>query len=510
MLVVVLDNSILKVALRDIQQSLQATQGELEWAINSYTLVFAGLLFTYGVLGDRFGRRRALVLGLTIFGVASALSAFASTPDQLIIGRALMGVGGAAVLPSTLSIISNVFEPAERGRAIAIWAGATGVAVALGPITGGVLLAHFWWGSVFLVNVPVVLFGLVAIMRIVPESMDPQRSKLDPVGVGLSIIGILAVVFGIIKGGESSDWTSGSVLVPLLGGLAVLVAFGWWEKRIDHPALDISLFRNPAFSAACAATTLAFFALFGAAFYVSLYLQYARGFTALQAGFTFLPVAVALMTFAPRSAALVKTYGAKRVCGGGLLTVMVSFGGYHFVDVHTPLVVVLVLLLLQGIGMAHIVAPATEAMMATLPRDRVGAGSSVNNTVRQVGGALGVAVLGSVLASSYRAQVAGAVQQLPPGLRAPAQESIGGALAVAEKLPGAAGAQLAAAARDGFVAAMHATSTVSSLVALLGALVVFRYMPGRPAETPNLEADPAAADPADPAATTAGSRSSGR
>ena len=490
MLVVVLDNTILNVALKDIQESLNATQGELEWSINSYTLVFAGLLFTYGVLGDRFGRRRALLLGLTIFGVASALSAFATTPDQLIAGRALMGVGGAAVLPSTLSIISNVFEPAERGRAIAIWAGATGVAVALGPITGGILLAHFWWGSVFLVNVPVVLFGLVAIVRIVPESRDPLPAKLDPVGVGLSIVGIVAVVFGIIKGGESSAWGSVPVLLPLLGGIGVLVFFGWWEKRIDHPALDVSLFRSPAFSAACAATTLSFFALFGAAFYVSLYLQYARGFTPLQAGFTFLPVAVTLMTFAPRSAALVKRYGAKRVCGGGLLTVAVSFGGYHFVDVHSPLALVLLLLLLQGTGMAHIVAPATEAMMATLPRDRVGAGSSVNNTVRQVGGALGVAVLGSVLASSYRSHVASVVEQLPPALRATASESVGGALAVAGRLPGAAGAELADAARTGFVQAMHLTSSVSSAVALFGALVVLRYMPGRPAD---------AASPADAA-----------
>lgn len=480
LLVVVLDTTIVTVALTQIQQGLRATQGELEWVVDAYPLVFAGLLVTGGVLGDRFGRRRTLLLGLTTVGVASALSAFATTPDQLIAGRALMGIGGAAVLPSTLAVLGDVFAPAERGRAIAIWAGATGVALALGPVTGGLLLAHLWWGSVFLVNVPVALFALVAVARIVPESTDPLPARLDPVGVGLSLVGLVAVVSGIIQGGQGSGWGSAPVLGPLLGGTLVLACFGWWERRTDHPALDVSLLRSPVFSAACAATTLGFFALSGAAFSVSLYLQYARGFTPLQAGVTLLPLAVALITCAPRSAALVKVYGAKRVCGGGLLTVAVSVGGYQRVGVHTPLVVVLLLLLLQGAGLAHVVAPATEAMRATLPRDRVGAGSSVNTALRQVGGALGVAVLGAVLTSSYRAHVAGVAAQLPPALRGAASESVGGALAVAQRLPGATGAPLAEAARAGFVQALHLASTVSALVALCGALVVLRYLPGRP------------------------------
>ena len=478
MLVVVLDNTVLTVALKPIQQSLGATQSQLAWALNAYTLLFAGLLLTGSLVGDRYGHRRVLVVGLAIFGVASALSAFAATPDLLIVGRALMGVGAAAVVPSTLSVIGNVFGPAERGRALAVWAGATGVAVVVGPIAGGVLLTHFWWGSVLAVNVPVVLFSAVAIGRLVPESRHPAPGRLDLLGVVLSIVGLVAVVYGISKGGETREWAGAPVLVPLLGGVAVLAVSGWRQQRSDHPAPDLALFGNPALLAAWAATTLAFFALFGATFYLTFYLQYARGFTPLQAGLTFLPIALALMTFAPRSARLVKEYGAKRVCAGGLLTVALAFGGYLFVDAQTPLLFVLLLLLLLGTGLAHVVAPATESMMATLSRDRVGAGSSVNNTVRQVGGALGVAVLGAVLASSYRSHVEVVVQQVPEPLRGTASESVGGALAVAARLPGAAGVRLADAARDAFVAAMHTTAAVSALVALLGAVIVLRYLPG--------------------------------
>ena len=481
MLVVVLDNTILNVALKTIQQDLHATQSQLEWAVNSYSLVFAGLLFTYGVLGDRFGRKRFLVLGLTVFGLASALSAFSPSPGWLIAGRALMGVGGAAVLPSTLAIISNVFEPAERGRAIAVWAGATGIAIALGPITGGALLAHLWWGSVFLVNVPVVLVAVASIVWLVPESRDPSPQALDPVGVVLSIAGLVGLVYGIIKGGQTTQWGSAAVLVPLLGGLALLAVFVAVERRSSHPALDVTLFRNPAFSAACAATTLAFFALFGATFFLSFYLQYARGYTALQAGTRLLPVALAIMFFAPRSAKLVQRLGAKRVCATGLGLVATSFAGYLLVDARTSIWWVELLLLLQGAGMANVLAPATESIMSTLPRERAGSGSSVNNTVRQVGGALGVAVLGSVLSASYRSHVEGALTTLPAAARDTAAESIGGLQLVAERLAPAAREQLLAAGRGAFIDAMHVTALGSALVALLGAVVVAIWLPGRAA-----------------------------
>jgi EmrB/QacA subfamily drug resistance transporter len=491
LLVVVLDNTILNVALKTIQQDLGATQSELAWAVNAYTLVFAGLLFTYGVLGDRYGRRRALVVGLTLFGLASALCAFASTPEHLIAARALMGIGGAAVMPSTLSIISNVFEADERGKAIGIWAGFVGIAIAVGPITGGLLLEHFWWGSVFLVNVPVVLVALAAIVWIVPESKDPSPQGLDPLGVVLSIVGLVLLVYGIIKGGETTEWGSAIVLGPMLGGVAVLTLFVLLQRRSRAPMLDVTLFRNPAFSAACAAVTLVMFALFGAVFYLSFYLQYARDYSPLEAGVRLLPVAIAMSFFAPRSATMVKRYGAKAVCAVGLLLVSVSFGGYLFVDERTPIAVVLVLLFLQGAGMANVMAPATESIMSTLPRERAGAGSAVNTTVRQVGGALGVAVLGSILSAAYRNQVTPALAGLPPEAQDVAAESIGGTQLVAERLPESARAALDVASTDAFITAMHYTSVGSALVALLGVAVVLRWLPGKGA-IPRPDADRAA------------------
>jgi len=480
LLIVVLDNTILNVALKTIQQDLEATQSELAWAVNSYTLVFAGLLFTYGVLGDRFGRRRALVIGLVLFGLASVLSAFASSPEALIASRALMGIGGAAVMPSTLAIITNVFEPGERGKAIGIWAGFTGVAIAVGPITGGLLLEHFWWGSVFLINVPVVLVALAAIFWIVPESKDPHPRSVDPVGVVLSIVGLVLVVYGIIEGGETTAWGSAGVLGPLLGGVAVLAVFVLLQRRFRAPMLDVTLFRNPAFSAACGAVTLAMFALFGTVFFVSFYLQYARDLSPLQAGATFVPVAVGLSFFSPRSAGVVRRFGAKRVCAVGLGLVTLSFSGWQLVDERTPIAFVMLLLLLQGSGMANVIAPATESIMSTLPRERAGAGAAVNTTVRQVGGALGVAILGSILSASYRAGITPALAGLPEASREVAAESIGGTQLVAAELGAALAGPLEAAGVRAFVEAMHATALGSALVAALGVVVVLRWLPGRP------------------------------
>jgi len=479
LMVVVLDNTILNVALKTIQQDLQTSQSELAWAVNSYTLVFAGLLFTYGVLGDRYGRRLALMVGLSVFGVASALCAFSASAAQLIGFRALMGLGAAAVLPSTLSIITNVFDPSERPKAIGIWAGFVGTAIAIGPITGGLLLEHFWWGSIFLVNVPVVVVALFAIVLLVPESKDPAPGRPDPVGVVLSVAGLVLVVYAIIRGGETTRWGSAAVLAPLLGGLAVLVLFVLLQRRRREPALDVTLFKNPAFSAACGAVTLVMFALFGTVFFFSFYLQYAREYTPLEAGIRLLPVAVAMAFFAPRSAGLVRRFGVKAVCAAGLLLVAVSFAGYVLIDETTSIWAVSVLLFLQGAGMAHVMAPATESIMSTVPREKSGAGAAVNTTVRQVGGALGVAVLGSVLSATYRGSITPALADLPERAQLLAGESIGGTLMLAEQLPIAQAAPLQRAAVDAFIGAMHTTALCSSAVAFLGVLVVLRWLPGR-------------------------------
>src|SRR5947207_8139394 len=291
LLVVVLDNTILNVALKTIadpHRGLGASQSQLEWSINSYTLVFAGLLFTAGVLGDRYGRRAVLLTGLALFGLASLAWAYAQDPNQLIAARAIMGIGGAAVLPATLSIISNVFDPRERGRAIGVWAGSVGLAVAIGPVVGGLLLEHYWWGSVFLINVPIVVAGIVAVLLMVPESRDPRPGRVDFVGVGLSIAGLVALVYGVIDGGDHgfgqpAPWGS------IVAGLAMLAAFVAYERRIPFPSLDVRLFANPRFSASVAAVGLMFFAAMGAFFFLAFYLQLVRGYTPLSAGLLMTP-----------------------------------------------------------------------------------------------------------------------------------------------------------------------------------------------------------------------------
>jgi EmrB/QacA subfamily drug resistance transporter len=483
LLVVVLDNTILNVALKTIadpEVGLGATQSQLEWSINSYTLVFAGLLFTFGVVGDRLGRKRILVAGMAMFAVASLFSAYAQTPDQLIWARALMGLGGAAIMPQTLSIITNVFEPDERARAIGIWSGAVGLAIAIGPVTGGLLLEHFWWGSVFLVNVPVIVLGAVLMTFLVPESRNPEPGGLDPAGVLMSIVGLVALSYGIIQGGERGSWLEPGVLGPIAAGAAVLALFVWYEARAEHPAFDVRLFRDPRLSAAVAAIALCFFAASGVFFFAGFYLQSVRGLSALESGAMLLPFAAAQLIFSPRSAALVRRFGAKVVCTVGLALVAAALAAYPVLSIgtETPLWVMGTVFFVQGAGMAHVMAPATESVMSALPREKAGAGSALNNTARQVAVAMGVAVLGSVVAALYRDDLAEQLNALPPGVRTAAGESIEGAHAVSERL-GAAADGLTAAADTAFVNAMQTAAGAAALVAFIGAMVVLKWMPGR-------------------------------
>ncbi|GID93175.1 MFS transporter [Amorphoplanes digitatis] len=486
LLVVVLDNTVLNVALRTIadpREGLGASQSQLEWAINSYTLVFAGLLFTAGILADRFGRRLTLTVGLALFGTASLLSAYAQSADQLIWARALMGLGAAAVMPATLSIIANVFDPRERGRAIGVWAGAVGLGVAIGPIVGGLLLEHFWWGSVFLINVPIVIAGVVLVLTLVPESRDPKPGRIDLVGVLLSIVGLTLLTYGVIEGGENGFGQAES-WGTLVVSVAVLAGFILYERSIDHPSLDVKLFAIPQFSASVAAIGLVFFAAMGAMFFSAFYLQLVRGYGPLASGALFVPFAVAQMIFAPRSAAMVRRFGAKLVSTVGLLLVAAGLAGWLLIDATTPIWAVGALFFLMGVGMANVMPPATESIMSVLPREKAGVGSAVSNTIRQVGGALGVATLGAVISSTYRDEVASATAGLPDAARGVAQESISGAYGVAERA-GPAGQALIGSANDAFVTAMHYATIGSTIFALLGALVAAIWLPGRrPAGTP--------------------------
>jgi EmrB/QacA subfamily drug resistance transporter len=478
LLVVVLDNTILNVALRvlaDPEQGLGASQAQLEWSINSYTLVFAGLLFSFGVLGDRLGRRRLLLVGLALFGLSSLASAYAQDPGQLIAARALMGLAAAAIMPVTLSIISNVFDPRERGRAIGVWAGAVGLGAAIGPVTGGFLLEHFWWGSIFLVNVPVVGIGLVAIVGLVPESRDPEPGRPDLVGMVLSVVGLVALVYGIIDGGEHG-FGRPVVWAAIATGVAVLAGFVAWELRTRYPSLDVRLFRDPRFATATGAIALMSFAALGVFFFTTFFLQLVRGLSPMAAGALLVPFAVSQLVFAPRSAAMVQRYGAKAVSAGGMGLSALALAGWMFIDQHTPLWVVGALFFVQGSGMANVMPPAMESILSTLPRERAGVGSAVANTVRQVGGALGIAVLGAVVMAVYRGGVAPAAAALPAGAERGATESIAGAYAVAERL---GAPELVPAADDAFLTAIHTAAGAAAAITLLAVLVVLRWLPGR-------------------------------
>ena len=473
LLVVGLDNTILNVAIPTLQERLGATQGQIEWIIDSYVLVFAGLLLTMGALGDKFGRRRALSVGLLAFGAASVLSAFSGSANVLIGTRALMGIGAALIMPSTLSILTNVFPPAERGRAIAIWAGVSGLGIGIGPIAGGLLLEHFWWGAIFLVNVPIVAGALVAGRFLVPESKDVHAPRLDPVGALLSILGLSALVFAIIEA-PIRGWLSAETLGAGALGLLILGFFVANEARSDHPMLPVEFFKNPRFSAGSGAVTLAFFALFGTTLLLTQYQQLVRGYTALEAGVRVLPVALALVAFAPNSARVAARFGTKRTVAGGLTVLALTLASLRLFEVGTPYWKLGLVYFLMGAGMAHVVAPSTEAIMGALPRNRAGVGSAVNDTTRQVGGALGVAILGSLLSSAYAAHIRPAIAHLPAPVRAEARDSIVKTMFVADGDPA-----LVHAAKVAFTDAMGTVALVAAVFALLGAVAVVLFLPAR-------------------------------
>ncbi|MFF5572503.1 MFS transporter [Streptomyces luteogriseus] len=483
LLIVVLDNSILNVAIKTISTpaptGLGATQSELEWAINAYTLVFAGLLFTAGLLGDRLGRKKVLLGGLAVFGLGSALAAFSGSPGELITFRAVMGLGAAFVMPATLAVLMNVFEREEQPKAIGIWAGGVGLAVAIGPITGGVLLDHFWWGSVFLVNVPIVVLGLVLMLWLVPDSRDPHPGRVDPVGVVLSVVGLVLLVYGIIKGGQLADFTDVTVLATIGAGLAVLVAFVVFEKRSDHPSIDVTYFKDKVFSAAIAAIALVFFALMGVTFFAVFYTQSVRGYSPLQTGLLMLPLAAAQLIFAPRARLVVDRFGNRVTTTAGMVVIAAMLAAFATLDADTPIWILEVIFFLMGAGMAHIMTPVSVVIMQALPREKAGSASALSNTFRQVGGALGIAVLGSVLSTAYRTGIEDKLGVLPPALRHTAGESIEATLGVADGL-GPRGESLIAPAYDAFLHAMHITALWGAGIALIGAVVVALFLPGRP------------------------------
>lgn len=514
LLVVVLDNTILNIALPTIQRDLSASQSQLVWAVDAYILVFASLLFTWGVLGDRYGRKKVLVIGLSLFGLASAICAFAASANMLIAFRALMGVGGAAVLPTTLAIITVVFPPHERGKAIGAWAAGVGGAVALGPVLGGILLEHpdwsSWltgndWGSVFLINVPIVIVGLFFIWRVVPETKNPHPRKLDIPGLLISATGLVLLVYGIIDASSTRSWLAPSVILPMTAGIILIAFFLWTEARSDHASFDVSLFRNRGYAVSLAAVSLAFFALSGITFSLPFYLQILRGYSTLVAGLCFVPFAVGQLIAAPRSAAMVNRFGYKPVMTTGLVLVAFSMLMLARVPIDAPLWAILTVFLLFGLGMGSVIAPGSTVMQNVLPLARAGAGSAVQNTVRQVAGALGVAIVGTVLATQYAANLTSVMDRVPASFPDEARQAATESIIAADQILTQASAQgvsasvidpLRAGAYEAFLSAAHVTSFISFVVIVIAALLVFFLLPKI---TPPAKGDRAVGAPADPA-----------
>ena len=399
--VIVIDGTIVNVALPTLVRELGATTSQLQWVVDAYTLVFAGLLLAAGSLGDRFGRKGFLMAGMALFGLFSGLGAMASSPGQLIAARGAMGIGAALIFPATLAILVNVFrDPKERATAIALWAATSGLSVALGPVTGGFLLEHFFWGSVLLVNVPIVIVAVVLIAVVVPTSRDTTIARFDPLGMVLSIAGISILVWAVIEGPDHG-WLSSTSIAAFGAAAFLLVAFIQVEMRSSHPMLDVGVFKHARFTAGSLSVTVAFFGLFGFIFMVTQYFQLVRGYGTLSAGVHTVPFALFTGAAAPSSAKLAERFGTKRVVAAGLVMMAGGFFMSGSFAADTPYAVVVVAMFFMGAGLGLVNAPATESIMGSLPPEKAGVGSAVNDTTRELGGTLGVAVVGSLFSSVY-------------------------------------------------------------------------------------------------------------
>jgi EmrB/QacA subfamily drug resistance transporter len=482
--VIVVDTTITNVAIPSLANELDASTRQLQWIVDAYNLVFAGLLLAAGSLGDRYGRRLALVGGLAAFALTSALAATASSAAALILARGLMGAGAAFIFPATLALITSVFTVAsERAKAIAIWTAVSGAGVAAGPITGGWLLDHFWWGSVFLVNVPVAVLGIVLALRYVPETRDRSVPRLDVVGAVLSVAAIGAIVWTIIEAPELG-WTSLATLGGFTGGAALLGLFVVRELRVANPMLPVRIFRNLRFTAASVSVTAAFFALFGFIFLVTQYFQFVRGYTPLEAGVRTVPFALAVAVGSVLGARVVERVGTTRVVAAGLASMTLGFVWVSFSTPATSYGWIVLQMLLMGGGLGLTSAPATESIMGSLPVDKAGVGSAVNDTTRELGGTLGVAVVGSVFNSLYASSLAGSAiaDQVPAPVTDAARESVGAAYAVAGSLGDAAGPWISTVQRafmDGFGVACLVVAGVTAA----GSLFALRFLPARVAES---------------------------
>jgi EmrB/QacA subfamily drug resistance transporter len=480
LLVVVIDNTILNTALPTLARVLPAGTSSLQWIADAYTLCFAALLIPAGALGDRYGRRTSLVGGLAVFALGSAAAAFASGTGMLIGARVVMGLGAAFVMPATLSILNSVFPPRERPQAIAAWSAVAGVGIVIGPTLGGLLLSHFWWGSVFLINIPLVALALAGVLLTVPETAEPGRGRLDFTGT-LMIAGALFLVVDAIIEAPARGWTGWVTLAELAAGVAMLGLFTWWELHIPNPLIDLRVFAVRAFSAAAASVTVIFFALFGSLFVLTQYLQLVHGYSPLSAGVRALPFAIAMAAVSPVSTVLAGRLGSRVVIPAGIALMGAGLLDLSTAGVHTSYPPLAIAVAIMGAGMGLVMAPASTTIMTTVPAHQAGAGSAVNDTIREVGGALGIAVVGSLAENVYRTKLgtALATAHLPQPVSHLATSSVAAADALGRHVGGTSGAQLTAAAHTAFTTAMATGMRVSAVVALAAAIGIAFALPAR-------------------------------
>jgi EmrB/QacA subfamily drug resistance transporter len=470
LMVIMIANGSLNVALPQLADDLDASASSLQWMVDAYSLVFAGMLFTAGTIGDRFGRKLVLQGGMVLFLAGAVFATFSNSAGQVIGARAVMGLAAAFVMPSTLSLLTNVFPAEERPRAIAAWAGIAAGGAALGPPISGFLVEHFGWGSVFLINVPLLAFAIVAGRILLPESKDPGEHRIDVPGALLSVLGIGALVYAIIEAPEEG-WLSAHTLVFFAVAAAALIGFVARERTAAEPMFDLTLLRNPRFNVASLGIALCFFAMFGVMFLLTQYLQLVLGFSPFHAGLIMLPMPMIMMVLAPQAPKLVQRFGITRVVQTGLASVALGLvilstlsPSSHGWAIYFPLVPMMA-------GMSVTMSPFTAMIMTSVPPERAGMGSATNDTTRELGGALGVAVLGSVATTHFRSSSSDAIAGIPESAREQARSGIAGALQAARDVPGEAAGRLVADARQAFTDGLGIAAIVAAGVVLATAVV---------------------------------------
>lgn len=483
LVIIGLDNTILNVALPSLQEHFDASGSTLQWMVDSYLVSFAGLLLTLGTLGDRFGRKRALQTGIALFGLSSLAVLFVETSAQLIVVRALMGVGGAMIMPATLSIITNVFPREERAKAIGVWAGTASIGVGLGPLLGGVLLEYFDWYGVFLVNVPVAAVAFVAGIKLVPDSRDPNPGRFDVPGALLSIAALVSLIYAIIEAPDRG-WLDPLTLGAFGTSLVLGAAFVAWELRSAAPMLDLSLFRNRRFSIGSLSISFASFSLFGGIFVLTQFLQFAKGYSPLEAGAAMVPLAFGLMLGAMTSTKVAARVGTTRVVATGLTGLAAMLATTLLWTSDMPYWPIGLWFFGVALSMGCVMAPATGSVMGAVPKDKSGVASAMNDVTRQLGGSLGTAVIGSLVTSLYSSRVADATAGLPAGAASAVKDSIGTADAVAAALPHDQGASLAHSAATAFTDALGLGLCAAAVAAAFAAVLVIRRLPARATDEP--------------------------